>query len=86
VFAPTMTTTTPYTAAFELSIRSILPAARTRTTMERLLKWLDDCDDLMVVFRVQAPAILVTATLAAALLTALGVFLLLGAPDLHAAP
>lgn len=54
--------------------------------MERILKWLDDCDDLMVVFRVQAPAILFTATLAAALLTALGVFLLLGAPDLHAAP
>ena len=53
--------------------------------MERFLKWLDDWDDLMVVFRVQAPAILVTAALAAALLTGLGVFLLLGAPDLHAA-
>ena len=53
--------------------------------MERLLKWLDDWDDLMVVFRVQAPALVVTATLAAAFLTGLGVFLLLGAPDLHAA-
>jgi len=53
--------------------------------MERLVKWLDDCDDLMVVFRVQAPAIAVTAAVAAALLTALGVFLLLGASDLHAA-
>jgi hypothetical protein len=56
------------------------------TTMERFLKWLDDCDDLMVVFRVQAPALLVTATLALAFLAGLGVFLLLGAPDLHAAP
>ena len=54
--------------------------------MERLLKWLDDCDDLMVVFRVQAPALIVTATLAAAFLAGLGVFMMLGAPDLHAAP
>ena len=54
--------------------------------MERFLKWLDDCDDLMVVFRVQAPTIIVTATLAAAFLVGLGVFLLLGAPDLQAAP
>ena len=53
--------------------------------MERLLKWLDDCDDLMVVFRVQAPAIIVTATLAAAFLTGVGAFLLFGAPDLRAA-
>jgi hypothetical protein len=53
--------------------------------MERVLKLLDDCDDLMVVFRVQGPAVVVTATLAAALLTGLGLFLLLGAPDLHAA-
>ena len=29
--------------------------------MESLLKWLDDCDDLLVVFRVQAPAVAVTA-------------------------
>jgi hypothetical protein len=53
--------------------------------MERVLKLLDDFDDLMVVFRVQAPAVVVTAALAAALLAGLGVFLLLGAPDLHAA-
>jgi len=53
--------------------------------MERLVKWLDDCDDLMVVFRVQAPAIAMTAAVAAALLTGLGVFLLFGASDLHAA-
>jgi hypothetical protein len=40
----------------------------------------------MVVFRVQAPALLVTAALALAFLAGLGVFLLLGAPDLLAAP
>lgn len=54
--------------------------------MERLLKWLDDCDDLLVVFRVQAPAIMVTAALLAAFLAGLGLSLLLGAPDLLAAP
>ena len=32
--------------------------------MERLLKWLDDFDDLLVVFRVQAPAVIVTVLLA----------------------
>ena len=40
--------------------------------MERLLKLLDDCDDLLVVFRVQAPAIAVTAALGAAFLAGLG--------------
>ena len=54
--------------------------------MERLLKWLDDCDDLLVVFRVQAPAVIVTGLLAAAFVAGLGAFMLLGAPDLHAAP
>lgn len=54
--------------------------------MERLLKWLDDCDDLLVVFRVQARALVVTAALGAAFLVGLGAFLLLGAPDLLAAP
>jgi hypothetical protein len=54
--------------------------------MERLLKWLDDFDDLLVVFRVQLPAVLVTAALATAFAAAAGAFLLLGAPDLLAAP
>jgi hypothetical protein len=54
--------------------------------MERLLKWLDDCDDLLVVFRVHAPTVLATATLAAAFMAGVGAFLLLGAPDLLAAP
>lgn len=54
--------------------------------MERLLKWLDDCDDWLVVARMQAPALAVTGLLAAAFLAGLGVFLLAGAPDLLAAP
>ena len=54
--------------------------------MERLLKWLDDCDDFLVVFRVQAPAVAVTALLLAAFLVGLGALLLLGPSDLLAAP
>ena len=54
--------------------------------MERFLKWLDDCDDLLVVFRMQAPALMVTAVLAAAFLAGLAASLQLGAPELHAAP
>ena len=54
--------------------------------MERLVKWLDDCDDLLVVFRAQGPAVLVTVALGAAFLVGVGAFLLLGAPDLLAAP
>jgi hypothetical protein len=54
--------------------------------MERLLKCLDDLDDLTVVFRVQAPAVIVTALLAVAFVAGLGVLLVLGQPDLLAAP
>ena len=54
--------------------------------MERLLKWLDDCDDLLAVFRAHAPALIVTGLLAVAFLLGLGVFMLIGGPDLHAAP
>ena len=54
--------------------------------MERLLKWLDDLDDLMVVFRAQAPAVIVTAVLAVVFVAGLAALLLLGPPDLHAAP
>ena len=54
--------------------------------MERLLKWLDDLDDLTVVFRVQAPAVIVTALLVVAFVAGLAALLLLGPPDLHAAP
>lgn len=54
--------------------------------MERLLKWLDELDDLAVVFRVQAPAVVVTALLVVAFVAGLGALLLLGPPDLLAAP
>jgi len=54
--------------------------------MERLLKWLDDLDDLTVVFRVQAPAVIVTGLLVVAFVAGLAALLLLGPPDLHAAP
>lgn len=54
--------------------------------MHRLLMWLDDCDDLLVVFRVQAPAVIATALLATAFLAGLGALMLFGVPELHAAP
>jgi hypothetical protein len=54
--------------------------------MEILLKWLDDCDDLLAVLRVQAPAIAVTAVLVAAFLAGFGALILLGPADLLAAP
>ena len=54
--------------------------------MERLLKWLDDLDDLMVVFRVQAPAAIATVLLLAGFAATVGAVLVLGPPDLLAAP
>ena len=54
--------------------------------MERLLKWLDDLDDVRVVFRVQAPAVIVTAALLAAFIAAIGAVLVFGPPALLAAP
>jgi hypothetical protein len=54
--------------------------------VERLLKCLDDVDDLMVVFRVQAPMLITTGLLLAGLVTALGIAFLLGPYGLHAAP
>ena len=54
--------------------------------MERLLKWLDDLRRPPVVFRVQAPTVIVTALLVAAFVAGLGALLLLGPPDLLAAP
>ena len=43
--------------------------------MERLLKWLDDLDDLLVVFRVQAPAAIATLLLLAGFAAAVGTVL-----------
>jgi hypothetical protein len=54
--------------------------------MERLLKWFDNFDDLMDVFRLQAPAVVVTVLLAVALVAGVGALLLLGPPNLLAAP
>jgi hypothetical protein len=54
--------------------------------MERLLKWLDDLDDLMDVFRLLAPTAVITALLLAAFIAGIGALLLLGPPDLLAAP
>jgi len=54
--------------------------------MERLLKWLDDLDDLRVVFRVQAPAVILTVALLAIFLAVIGAVMVFGPPDLLAAP
>ncbi|MDH4165944.1 MAG: hypothetical protein OEY13_04210 [Gammaproteobacteria bacterium] len=54
--------------------------------MELLLKWLDDLDDLTDVFRVQAPSVIIAAALVVAFVAGLGALLLLGPPDLLAAP
>lgn len=54
--------------------------------MERLLKWLDDLDDLLAVLRRHSPQLLVTALLLAAFATAVTVMLVYGPPDLLASP
>ena len=53
--------------------------------MERLPKWLDDIDDLLVVFHVHAPAAVATMLLVGFAAT-IGTMLLLGQPHLLAAP
>jgi hypothetical protein len=54
--------------------------------MERLLKWLDDCDDLWALARVQAGPILVTLSLLLMFVAIVGAVFVLGPPDLHASP
>jgi hypothetical protein len=54
--------------------------------MERLLKWIDDCDDLFAMARLQAGPLVVTLLLLAAFLVAVGAAFVLGPPDLLAAP
>ena len=54
--------------------------------MERLLKWLDDWDDLLALARVQAGPILVTLALLLMFVAIVGAVFVLGPPDLHAAP
>lgn len=54
--------------------------------MERLLKWLDDLDDLLAMTRVQALPLIVTLLLLFAFLAVAGTVFVLGTPDLLAAP
>jgi hypothetical protein len=54
--------------------------------MERLLKWLDDLDYLTDVFRLQAPSVIITVLLVVVFAAGVGARLLLGPPDLLAAP
>jgi hypothetical protein len=54
--------------------------------MERLLKWIDDLDDLFAVARVQAGPVLVTLLLLVAFAVTVGAVFLFGPPDLLAAP
>ena len=54
--------------------------------MERLLKLLDDFDDLRVVVRVHLRSVVVTVTLLAVFLGVLGAVMVFGPPDLLAAP
>jgi hypothetical protein len=54
--------------------------------MERILKLLDDLDDVNALLRVQTGPVIVTALLLAALLAVLAGVLVPGPPDLLAAP
>jgi hypothetical protein len=54
--------------------------------MERLLKWIDDFDDLVAVTRLRAGPLVVTLLLLAAFLVTLAVVRILGLPGLPAAP
>jgi hypothetical protein len=54
--------------------------------MERLLKLLDELDDVNAVFRVHLRSVVVTATLLAVFLAVLGAVMVFGPPDLLAAP
>ena len=54
--------------------------------MERLLKLLDELDDVSVLLRVHVRPMVVTATLLAVFLAVLGAVLVFGPPDLLAAP
>jgi hypothetical protein len=54
--------------------------------MERLLKWLDDVDDLLAVTRLQLGPVAVTVALLALFLAVLGVVFVIAPPELFAAP
>jgi hypothetical protein len=54
--------------------------------MERLLKWMDEFEDLLAVARVQGGPIVVTLLLLVAFAVTVGAIFLFGPPDLLAAP
>jgi hypothetical protein len=54
--------------------------------MERLLKWLDDVDDLLAVLQLQLGPVVVTVALLALFLAVLGVVFVMAPPELLAAP
>ena len=54
--------------------------------MERLLKWIDDLDDLVALVQLQAGPLVVTLLLLAAFFAAVAAVMVLGPPDLLAAP
>ena len=54
--------------------------------MERLLKWLDDVDDLFALLRLQLGPAVVTVALLALFLAVLGVVFVMAPPELLAAP
>lgn len=54
--------------------------------MERILKWLDDLDDLLVVVHVQTRPVIVTAVLLVVFLAIVGTVFVFEPPVLHAAP
>ena len=54
--------------------------------MERLLKWLDDVDDLLAVTRLQLGPVAVTVALLVLFLAVLGIVFVSAPPDLLAAP
>jgi hypothetical protein len=54
--------------------------------MERLLKWIDDLDDLAALTRLLAGPIVVTLLLLFTFIVAVAAVMVLGPPDLLAAP
>lgn len=54
--------------------------------MERLLKWIDELDDLVAPLRLHGGPLLATLLLLVAFVAAVGAIFLLGPPDLLASP
>jgi len=54
--------------------------------MERLLRWIDDFEDLLAMVRLQTGPLIVTLLLLAAFVVTVGAVFLFGPPELLAAP